>query len=275
MAEFRNPVGKSAVSVRWLLLTILIVALLLVGWHSVREIGVGVWAQWQHGAMAGAVGGQASMNILERCLFVALDFTHARLVQNRCGDWGWAIVVLTVGVNLLVLPLRVKTMRSAAAVQRLQPEMAAIKGRYGELELTDPRRTEMNAEMMRLQRDHGVNPLGGCLPTLIQMPLLLGFFGMLRKAAVLRGARWYWLKDLSVPDPYHVLPVLMVAAQLGVQWVTPSTGVGGGQQKMIAGVMAIVFGYVSWHYASAVALYSLTGSVFSMGTQVIWGRGKR
>jgi len=259
----------------WLFLTVLMVGLLFDGWSSLRETGAAIWTHWHSGAIAGASQGDVSMNLLEQELFGGLSFVHEHWVRKGRNDWGWAIVVLTVGVNLLILPLRVKTMRSAEAMQRLQPEMAAIKGRFGELELTDPRRAEMNAEMMKVQREHGVNPLGGCLPTVIQMPLLLGFFGVLRKAAVLRGARWYWLKDLSVPDPYYVLPVLMVVAQLVVQWATPSPGAGGGQQRMVAGVMAVVLGYVSFHYASAVALYSLTGSVFSIGTQAIWGRAKK
>jgi YidC/Oxa1 family membrane protein insertase len=275
MSEFRVPVVPRLNAVRWFLFAILMVGLLWDGWRLFRETGVDLWMHLRHSAVMNAARGTASMNVLERELFVALDVVHGHLPQRVHGDWGWSIVVLTIGVNLLVLPLRVKTMRSARAMQRLQPEMEAIKRRYGDLELTDPRRAEMNAEVMKLQREHGVNPLGGCLPMLIQMPLLLGFFGMLRKAAVLRGARWYWLKDLSLPDPYHVLPVLMVAAQLVVQWSTPSPGAGVGQQRMVAGVMVIVFGYVSFHYASAVALYSLTGSMFSIGTQAIWGREKR
>ncbi len=95
----------------------------------------------------------------------------------------------------------------------------------------------MNAEIMQLQKDNGVNMFGGCIPTLIQMPLLFAFFGMLPKVVELRQAHWFWLPDLSAADPYHILPILMVVSQFLVQFYTPSPGVDPQQQKMMAFMM--------------------------------------
>jgi YidC/Oxa1 family membrane protein insertase len=208
-----------------------------------------------------------SMNILERQLFVPLAYIQGHIVAGRPGSWGWAIVCITVGINLLLLPLRISSMRSGLKMQRLQPAIQEIKARYKSVKLTDPRHSEMAAKIAQLQKDNGVNMFGGCLPLLIQMPLLLAFFGMLRKAAPLHGATWLWIHDLSAADPYHVLPILMMVSQLLVQWYTPSPGSDVQQQRTMACIMTVVFGYVSWHYASGLALYALTGSLVSLATQ--------
>jgi YidC/Oxa1 family membrane protein insertase len=210
-----------------------------------------------------------SMNVVEQKLFVALAFVHAHVVPSWPGSWGWSIILLTTGINLVLLPLRIASLRSGVKLQRIQPQMEAIKARYRNVKLTDPRHTEMATEISTLQKDNGVNPFGGCVPLLIQMPLLLAFFGMLRKAAALRGAEWLWLHDLSSVDPYHILPVLMVIFQMLVQLYTPSPGSDAKQQKMMAYIMTIGFGYVSWHYASGLALYAVTGSLLSITTQAV------
>src|SRR5580698_8338693 len=109
-------------------------------------------------------------------LFLALQFIHTHVVSN----WGWAIVLLTVLINVILLPLRIRTMQSARKTQRIQPEMNAIRKRYDQYKVTDPKRNEMNIEIMKLQKDNGVNVFGG-IPTLIQMPLLIAFYSMLPK----------------------------------------------------------------------------------------------
>jgi len=218
-----------------------------------------------------------SMNIIERELFVVLAFVQSHVATSWEGSWGWAIVLLTVGVNLLILPLRISSMRSGLKMQRIRPDIEAIKARYKGVKLTDPRHNDMAAEIAKLQKDNGINVFGGCIPLLIQMPLLFAFFGMLRKAVTLRGAEWLWLHDLSTADPHHILPILMVVFQLLMQWYMPSPGVDAKQQKVMACMMTIGFGYVSWHYASGLALYALTGSIFSIATQAVinlspWGK---
>jgi len=121
---------------------------------------------------------------------------------------GWAIIVLTVLINVLILPFRVKTMQSALKMQRIQPQMDAIKEKYKKFKVTDPKRNEMNAEIMQLQKDNGVNMFGGCIPTLITMPLLFAFFTMLPRVVELREAHWFWLPNLQQADPYHILPIV-------------------------------------------------------------------
>lgn len=208
-----------------------------------------------------------SMNIVERELFVALAIVQSHVATSWEGSWGWAIVLLTVGVNLLILPLRISSMRSGLKMQRIRPDIEAIKARYKGVKLTDPRHNDMAAEIAKLQKDNGINVFGGCIPLLIQMPLLFAFFGMLRKAVALHGAGWLWLHDLSTADPHHILPILMVVFQLLMQWYMPSPGVDAKQQKIMACMMTIGFGYVSWHYASGLALYAVTGSIFAIVTQ--------
>jgi YidC/Oxa1 family membrane protein insertase len=209
------------------------------------------------------------MNVVEQKIFVALTFVHAHIATNWPGSWGWSIILLTAGVNLLLLPLRFASLLSGLKLQRIQPQIEAIKARYKNVRITDPLHAEMAEEISTLQKNSGINPFGGCLPLLIQMPLLIGFFGMLRKAGALRGADWLWLHDLSSVDPYHVLPVLMVIFQLLAQVYTPSPGGDVKQQKIMAYVMTIGFGYVSWHYASGLALYAVTGSLLTIATQAV------
>ena len=206
--------------------------------------------------------------IIGKYLFFALQFIHSHVASN----WGWAIVILTVLINLLILPLRVKTMQSGLKMQRIQPQMDAIKERYKKYKVTDPKRNEMNAEIMQLQKDNGVNMFGGCIPTLIQMPLLFAFFGMLPKVVELRQAHWYWLPDLTAADPYHILPIVMVISQFLVQFYTPSPGVDPQQQKMMAFMMPAFSGYMTWNYASGLALYWSVGNLIGIAQQAVMNR---
>lgn len=278
MAEFRNPSQQNGGG-RWsLIVLVIVVACMFFGLRRFPAVS-GPGAVLPHAsevrvevAKGAGTGASGSMNVVEQELFVALAFVHAHLVVQWSGSWGWAIVVLTVGVNLLLLPLRIASIRSGAKMQRIQPEVEAIKSRYKGVKLTDPRHNDMSAELAKLQKDNGINPLGGCVPMVIQMPLLFAFFGMLRKTVALRGAGWFWLHDLSSADPYHILPILMVVFQLLVQLYTPSPGSGATQQKLMACVMTVGFGYISWHYASGLALYALTGSLLSLATQAAMNR---
>ena len=205
-------------------------------------------------------------------LFLALQFIHSHVTLGWAGSWGWAIVFLTIIINLIILPLRVKTMQSGLKMQRIQPQMDAIKARYAKYKVTDPKRNEMNAEIMKLQKDNGVNMFGGCIPTLIQMPLLFAFFGMLPKVVELRHSNWFWLPDLTSADPYHILPIIMVVSQFLVQFYTPSPGVDPQQQKMMAFMMPAFSGYMTWNYASGLALYWSVGNLIGIAQQAIMNR---
>ena len=206
--------------------------------------------------------------VIGKLLFLALQFVHSHVASN----WGWAIVILTIVINLIILPLRIKTMQSGLKMQRIQPQMDAIKARYKNLKVTDPKRNEMNAEIMQLQKDNGVNMFGGCIPTLVQLPLLFAFLGMLPKVVELRQAHWFWLPDLSAADPYHILPILMIVSQFLVQFYTPSPGVDPQQQKMMAFMMPAFSGYITWNYASGLALYWAVGNLIGIAQQAVMNR---
>jgi YidC/Oxa1 family membrane protein insertase len=201
-------------------------------------------------------------------LFLALQFIHAHIASN----WGWAIVILTILINVVILPFRIKTMQSGLKMQRIQPQMDAIKERYKKYKATDPKKSEMNVEIMKLQRDNGVNMFGGCIPTLITFPLLFAIFGMLGHVVELRQAHWLWLPDLSAADPWHILPIVMVVSQFLMQFYTPSPGVDPQQQKMMAFMMPAVSGYFTWNYASGLALYWAVGNFISIIQQSVMNR---
>jgi YidC/Oxa1 family membrane protein insertase len=171
-----------------------------------------------------------------------------------------------------MLPFRIQTMHSALKMQRIQPQMDAIKEKYKKYKVTDPKRNEMNAEIMQLQKDNGVNMFGGCIPTLITMPLLFAFFTMLPKVVELRQAHWYWLPNLQAPDPYHILPILMIVSMFLVQYYTPSPGVDPQQQRMMAFMMPAFSGYMTWNYASGLALYWMVGNLISIAQQAVMNR---
>jgi YidC/Oxa1 family membrane protein insertase len=210
--------------------------------------------------------------VIGKYLFLALQFIHNHLVASWPGSWGWAIIILTVLINCLILPFRIKTMQSGLKMQRIQPQMDAIKERYKKYKATDPKRSEMNVEIMKLQKDNGVNMFGGCIPTLITLPLLFAFYTMLRSVVELRQAHWFWLPDLAAADPYHILPIVMVISQFLVQFYTPSPGVDPQQQKMMAFMMPAVTGYMTWNYASGLALYWTIGNLISIAQQSVMNR---
>ncbi|MDQ2832545.1 MAG: membrane protein insertase YidC [Acidobacteriota bacterium] len=206
--------------------------------------------------------------LIGKYLFLSLQFIHAHVVSN----WGWAIVVLTILINVLMLPFRIKTMQNGLKMQRIQPEMNVIKERYKKYKATDPKKNEMNAEIMKLQKDNGVNMFGGCIPTLITLPLLYAFFTMLPRVVELRQAHWLWLPDLQSPDPWHILPIAMVISQFLVQFYTPSPGVDAQQQKMMAFMMPAISGYFTWNYGSGLALYWAVGNFISIIQQTVMNR---
>lgn len=204
-------------------------------------------------------------------LFLALQFIH-KFVANIPGSWGWAIVLLTILINVLVLPARIKSMQSALKMQRIQPQMDAIKEKYKKYKVTDPKRNEMNAEIMELQKAHGVNMFGGCIPTLVTLPLLYAFYTMLPRVVELRHAPWLWLPDLQAADPWHILPILTIGFQFLAQYYTPSPGVDPQQQRMMAFMMPAIFGYFTWNYASGLALYWVIGLLIGIAQQMIMNR---
>jgi YidC/Oxa1 family membrane protein insertase len=205
------------------------------------------------------------LTIIAKPLYLALRF----LFEHGIPNWGWAIIVVTVIFNLLLLPTRFMMMKSSLKMMRIQPKVEAIKRRYAHLKATDPKRAEMNTEMMALYKTEGVNMYGGCLPMLLQMPLFFAYYKVLANVIELRQAQWFWLTDLSNPDPLYILPILIILTMFLVQYITPAPGMDPAQRRMMAFLMPIIFGFSMLHFASGLALYWGTGNVINLGIQIV------
>jgi len=201
-------------------------------------------------------------------LFLALQFLHSHVASN----WGWDIVILTILINLAILPSRVKMMRNAVKMQKIQPQVDAIKAKYKNPKMNDPKYNEMSQEVMAFQKEQGINMFGGCIPQLITLPLVYAFYTMIAHVVELRHAHWLWLPDLQASDPWHLLPILTILFQFLMQFYTPSPGVDQQQQRMMAFMMPAIFGYLCWYYPSGVALYWLVGLIIGIAQQAIMNR---
>ena len=182
------------------------------------------------------------MTVIAKPLYLALRFLHGML-GDGIDNWGWAIIIVTVIFNLLMLPTRLMMMKSSLKMMRIQPKVDALKKRYAHLKMNDPKRAEMNTEMMALYKTEGVNMYGSCLPMLLQMPLFFAYYRVLLNAVELRQAQWFWLTDLSSPDPKYILPILIIVTMFLTQYITPSPGMDPNQRRMMAFLMPIVFGF--------------------------------
>jgi YidC/Oxa1 family membrane protein insertase len=210
--------------------------------------------------------------IIGKPLFLALHFIHDHMLSGWSGSWGWSIIILAIFINLLTLPFRVTAMKSALKMQRIQPQMDSIKERYKKYKVTDPKRNEMNAEIMQLQKDNGVNMFGGCIPSLLTFPLIIAFFNMLPKVVELRQAHWFWLPNLQSPDPFRILPIAMGISMFLVQFYTPSPGIDPQQQKMMAFMMPGFSVFMTWNYGSGLGLYWMVGNLISIAQQAVMNR---
>ena len=197
-------------------------------------------------------------------LYIILRF----MVSHGISNWGWAIIIFTTVFTLVLLPTRVMMTKSSLKMMRIQPKVEAIKKRYSNLKMNDPKKAEMNAEMMALYKTEGVNMYGGCLPMLLQMPLFFAYYRMLLNAVELRQAHWIWLPDLSQPDPTHILPILIIITMFLTQYITPSPGMDPAQRRMMAFMMPVIFGFMLWHYASGLALYWGTSNILYLAMQI-------
>src|SRR4051812_2349211 len=193
-------------------------------------------------------------------LLLSLNWIH-----QYVGNYGWAIVALTVLINLILFPLNHKSVVSMRKMQEIQPQAKAIQDRYAKLKTTDPAKQKMNQELMALYRERGVNPASGCIPLLLMMPVFLAFYAMLQTAIELRGAPFVgWIHDLSAPDPFYVLPVLVGVSQVVQQLMTPQTGVDPAQQKMML-VMPLVLIFVFISSPAGALLYWLASTLIRIG----------
>jgi YidC/Oxa1 family membrane protein insertase len=217
-----------------------------------------------------------------RELMLAIDFGMFRVVvvplllalkwvNGFVGNYGWAIVVLTVLINLLIFPLRHRSMVSMKRMQAIQPEVKAIQDRYAKYKMTDPERQKMNQEMMALYKQKGVNPVGGCVPMLLTLPVLFAFYAMLSAAIELRGAPFFgWIVDLSRHDPLYITPLLMGASMFWQQKMMPTTA-DPIQQKVFL-LMPVIF-TVSFLWAPAgLVVYWFVSNLLTIGQQYLTNR---
>ncbi len=208
---------------------------------------------------------------LARPLHLGLQWIHSNLVSN----YGWAIVLMTILIRLVMLPLTHTSMKSMQKMQELNPKMQAIRAKFRP-KLKDKQgrpnleaQKAMNDEIMGLYKSEGVNPAGGCLPMLLQFPVFLAFYGLLGGAIELRHAPWLlWVKDLSLADPYFVLPTVMGISQLVQQLRMPMGG--DPLQRKLFLLMPVIFWFVFLKFPAGLVLYWLTNNIFGILQQEVY-----
>jgi len=245
-----------------------------------REVYAGVNA-----APSGVVGGSAFFGPKETALLDKYGFEKtlqygtfgiiARFflivltwINSYTRNWGWAIIVLTILIKVVLYPLQHKWMLSMRKIQKVQPKMEAIKAKYKKHRTDPEQRQKMNAEVMKLYQQEGINPAGGCLPMVIQFPIFIAFYNLLSHAIELRGAPFgLWIHDLSVKDPTYILPILMTVAMFVQQFITPTTA--DPQQRRMFLIMPIVFGWIFKEFPSGLTLYWLVQNILTIVQQLV------
>ena len=188
-------------------------------------------------------------------LFWVLEWLH-KMVSN----WGWAIILLTILIKIVFYPLSVASYRSMAHMRKMQPRMQALKERFGD------DKQKLNQAMMELYKTEKINPLGGCLPILIQIPVFIALYWVLLESVELRQAPFIlWIKDLSAPDPFFVLPVLMGASMLAQQWLNPQPI--DPLQKKLMYALPLVFTGMFLFFPSGLVLYWVVQNSLSIAQQ--------
>jgi YidC/Oxa1 family membrane protein insertase len=276
--ESQPPGGNG--DVRSLLAFLVLVSMLFFGFQYVRQPKQSVaipasqvQPQTAHQEIGQSIASPSNfgwLTFIAKPLYLALRLLHDHGIDN----WGWSIIVLTVIFNLLIIWPRMMSMKSSLKMMRVQPKVDALKKRYAHLKINDPKRAEMNVEMMALYKVEGANMFGGCLPLLLQMPLLFAYMSVLRNAAELHQAHWLWLTDLSLPDPLHILPLLIIGSMVLTQCITPTPGMSPSQRWMFAILMPAVMGFSLWRYASGLSLYWVTGNVINLLIQFAINRSE-
>ncbi len=202
--------------------------------------------------------------------FIADPLFHMlKWLHNYIPNWGWAIVVLTLVINMLLFPLRISSYKTTLKMQRAGPEIKSIQERYKKYKMNDPRKADMNKEVMAVYSREGINPVGGCFQMFLQMPIWFGLNNALRFAIEMRHARWFgWITDLSARDPYYILPCAMGLSMYLVSKMTPMTSTDP-QQQMMMKIMPITMAgiFIISPISSGLAVYILTSSIVGIGQQ--------
>lgn len=178
-------------------------------------------------------------------------------IEHVTGNWGWAIILLTILIKIIFFPLSAASFKSMAKMRKLQPQMAALKERHG----SD--RGALQQAMMDLYKQEKMNPLGGCLPMVVQIPVFIALYWVLLESVALRDAPFiFWLHNLAAPDPYFVLPILMGATMLGQQLLNPAMM--DPTQRKIMMVMPVVFTAFFLFFPAGLVLYWVTNNLLSI-----------
>jgi len=218
------------------------------------------------------------MDTFAKFLLNILHWFHTHTIAN----YGVAIILLTVVVRLVMLPLTLKSMKSMKRMQALGPELEKIKEKHADDQ------QELSKAMMAMYRERGVNPIGGCLPMFLQMPIFIALYRMLWNAFELRGAPFLWVEDLSRPDQFihmpimgnipflgqwleyfNILPILMGVAMVISMKITPTPGVQNPQQKMMMNIMPVIFAVFCYPLAAGLNLYVLTSTILGIAQTAI------
>ena len=204
--------------------------------------------------------------------FTVVFLTALRWIHSWSGNWGVAIIVLTAGIRVLLFPLTHKSTVAMKRMQTVQPKLKAIQDRYKDRAKKDPKvRERMNQEVMQLYKQEGVNPMGGCLPTLVQLPILWALYTLFAYAIELRHAPLaLWIHDLSVKDPTYITPILMTASMVLQQRMAPQ--VGDPAQRRLFMLMPFMFGFMFMNFPSGLVLYWLVNNVLTIGQQLLTER---
>jgi len=203
--------------------------------------------------------------IVAKPLFMVLHFMNDQFLHN----YGWSIILVTIIINMALFPLKLTTLKSSRKMQVLQPEMAKINEKYKGISMSDPRAANKQQEMMDLYKKHGVNPVGGCIPLLIQMPFIYAFYKAIGVSIEMRHASWLWVGDLSQPEHFAIrfLPLIMVVTSFALQKMTPAPAAGDPNQQKMMQFMPLMYLFFFWNASSGLVLYWLTGNLVGMAQQ--------
>jgi YidC/Oxa1 family membrane protein insertase len=192
-------------------------------------------------------------------------FYVLRFINEYTHNYGVTIILLTMGIKMLFVPLQYKSYKSMKQMQLVQPKVLALQEKYKD------DRDKLNKELIKLYRDHKVNPVGGCLPMVLQMPVFVALFNILYMTIDLRQAPFVgWITDLSVQDPYYVLPIIMGATMVIQQKITPTTM--DPTQAKIMLVLPVFMTFLFVNFPAGLVLYWLTNNVLTIGQQVVTDR---
>jgi YidC/Oxa1 family membrane protein insertase len=195
------------------------------------------------------------LTFLAKPIYWLLEFLH-RIV----GNWGWAIVLLTVIIKAAFYPLSAASYKSMARMKEVTPRMMKLREQYGD------DKAKLNAAMMELYKNEKINPLGGCLPILVQIPVFIALYWVLLASVEMRNAPWIlWVKDLATPDPWFILPVVMMATMF-IQYKLNPTPPDPVQAKVMM-FMPLIFGVMFFFFPAGLVLYWLTNNVLSIAQQ--------